>query len=321
MKLFKSILYVAGATADEDAALARAASLAGNNQARLTVIDVIAPLAPGGALPAGGPGPAELHEYRLAERRKALESRLAPYQNLDIRVEVRTGHTSIEAIRAVLRDGHDLVLKRAEDPRWIDRLFGSDDMHLLRTCPCPVWLLKPAEPANYASIVAAVDFDAFEPASITQELNRRLLDLAGSLALSDFAALHVVHAWEAPAETLLRTWSDTPDEAASNYVEGERLRHQNALDRLQDHLRGELDPKAYEYLAPRFHLVHGPAATTIPEQAARLNADLVVMGTVARTGVSGWLIGNTAETILDQLECSVLAVKPPGFTSPVKLDA
>ena len=51
----------------------------------------------------------------------------------------------------------------------------------------------------------------------------------------------------------------------------------------------------------------------------RLQADLVVMGTVARTGISGLLIGNTAEAILEQVQCSVLAVKPHGFVSPVRL--
>jgi len=37
------------------------------------------------------------------------------------------------------------------------------------------------------------------------------------------------------------------------------------------------------------------------------------MGTIARTGISGLIIGNTAEAILNQLECSVHAIKPPGF--------
>jgi universal stress protein E len=45
----------------------------------------------------------------------------------------------------------------------------------------------------------------------------------------------------------------------------------------------------------------------------------VVMGTVARTGVPGFIMGNTAETILSQIDCSVLAIKPPGFTTPVTL--
>jgi len=55
--------------------------------------------------------------------------------------------------------------------------------------------------------------------------------------------------------------------------------------------------------------------------AAELWADLVVMGTVARTGISGLIIGNTAEAILDQLTCSVLAIKPPGVKTPVKIES
>lgn len=42
--------------------------------------------------------------------------------------------------------------------------------------------------------------------------------------------------------------------------------------------------------------------------------------TVARTGVAGIIMGNTAETILNQIDCSILAIKPPGFVTPVKLE-
>jgi nucleotide-binding universal stress UspA family protein len=51
----------------------------------------------------------------------------------------------------------------------------------------------------------------------------------------------------------------------------------------------------------------------------KLQADLVIMGTVARAGIAGLLIGNTAEAVFEQVECSLLAVKPPEFVSPVKL--
>ena len=51
--------------------------------------------------------------------------------------------------------------------------------------------------------------------------------------------------------------------------------------------------------------------------AKQLAADVIVMGTVARTGVPGFIMGNTAETILNQIDCSVLAIKPPGFETPV----
>ncbi len=50
-----------------------------------------------------------------------------------------------------------------------------------------------------------------------------------------------------------------------------------------------------------------------------IQPDVVVMGTVARTGVKRLLLGNTAETVLGQLGGGVLFVKPPGFATPVSL--
>jgi nucleotide-binding universal stress UspA family protein len=52
----------------------------------------------------------------------------------------------------------------------------------------------------------------------------------------------------------------------------------------------------------------------------RAGVELVVMGTVARAGIAGFLIGNTAERVLGKLPCSVLA-KPDGFVCPVSLDS
>lgn len=68
-------------------------------------------------------------------------------------------------------------------------------------------------------------------------------------------------------------------------------------------------------IGPDLHMLKGPA----PELAGKFQVDCVVMGTVARTGLLGLFMGNTAETIPDQLECSVLAIKPPGFVTPVTL--
>ncbi|MFG0289007.1 MAG: universal stress protein, partial [Rhodopirellula sp. JB044] len=52
--------------------------------------------------------------------------------------------------------------------------------------------------------------------------------------------------------------------------------------------------------------------------ADEVEADLMVMGTVCRTGIAGVLIGNTAETVLSDINCSLLALKPEGFQSPVR---
>ena len=321
MKRFRSILYVSEASVAQDVAIARAVSLAQSNQADLTVIDVIPAITAGIGMPPGGPALSELQAARVADRHQALESLVAPYgQSSSIRLEVRVGKRFLEVIRAVLRDAHGLVIKPAENPDWVDRLFGSDDMHLLRKCPSPIWLTKPEEKPNYDCIVAAVDFDPADLESVEQGLNREILELSTALALSDLAELHLVHAWDAPEAGFVRLWADNPDAAEMNVIEGERSRHRSGMDLLSQVLRRQSGDEAYDYLSPRLHLPQGRAVKVIPALVNRLKADLVVMGTIARTGIPGFIIGNTAEAILEQLKCSVLAVKPPGFVSPVAQD-
>lgn len=319
MKQFGKILYFADASAVAGQAIARAVSLAENNQADLTVVDVVPVIPAGVGTHHGGPDPSRWQSALVSKRRDELDALLQPYrQQQDIRVEVLAGHGFIEVIRAIQRDKHDLLIKPAENPDFVARLFGSTDMHLLRKCPCPVWLTRPDDKPNYGCVLAAVDFGLDgKPDPGEQELNRQIVDIASSLAMSDFAELHVVHVWEAPGETMVRSWANNPDEAGLIYAEGERMLHDRAFTRFADQLKETLGAEAYDHLTPRFHLRRGVASRLIPEMAKQLQADLLVMGTVARTGIAGVFIGNTAENILEQVQCSVLAVKPPGFVSPI----
>ncbi len=66
------------------------------------------------------------------------------------------------------------------------------------------------------------------------------------------------------------------------------------------------------------HHLRGAADELIPTFVTDKKIDILVMGTVARTGIPGFIIGNTAENILQKLTCSLMALKPNGFISPVK---
>ena len=77
---------------------------------------------------------------------------------------------------------------------------------------------------------------------------------------------------------------------------------------------------ALDYVKPQMHLLKGNAKDEIPRLAGELQVDLIVMGTLARAGIPGFIMGNTAETILNRIDCSVLAVKPEGFVTPVMLE-
>jgi nucleotide-binding universal stress UspA family protein len=325
MKSFNSILYVVeNPAAESSAAVARAVSLARNNQARLTVLHVA-------EQPRLGPfvGSIAIEDLRSRLRQQATE-RLSDLlrsagSEPDNVVDVRFGTVFVEIIREVLRNRHDLVIKTVGEGGAHSFLFGGTDQHLLRKCPCPVWIMVGETSANYQQILAAVDFDPWgegdEENSVEDALNRQIIGLAASLAASDFAQLHVVHAWESISDSMVLVFgSKFSDEEAATHRDHEWREHQSRLDALDNRMRGQISSEAHGYLAPRFHLRKGSPRDVIPALANELKADLVVMGTVSRTGIPGLLIGNTAEVILNNLECSVLAVKPAGFVTPVTLD-
>jgi len=324
MKRFKNILFAADTERACRPAFERGVQLTENNQARLTVIDVVPRVTAGIGMPAGGPISMDLQAALTDEHRRDLESLVEPFRDrLSIRTKVLVGTPFLEIIHEVLRGGHDLVIRPPEDPGWLDRLLGSDDMHLLRKCPCPVWLVKCQAETPYRRILAAVDVeDGYPPAEldVRRAMNREILELASAMALSEFAELHIAHAWEAIGEGVLRgAFLNTPEDKVAAYVDGARQQHAAGMAALLRELEAMLGRETLDYLKPKTHLVKGWARKEIPALAKQLGADLVVMGTVARTGVAGFLIGNTAESILEQIDCSVLAIKPPGFVTPVTL--
>ena len=102
-----------------------------------------------------------------------------------------------------------------------------------------------------------------------------------------------------------------------SYLDAVQLEHQRWVDELLRKARDWIGPEVYDAVKPETHVTKGKARHIIPGLARELAIDLIVMGTVARTGVRGFIMGNTAEEILSKINCSVLAVKPPGFVTPV----
>lgn len=325
MNRFKNILCVVEPGDASRPALERAVTLAENNQASLTVVSVIESAMERIVKLNDGLISDELQAAMMSDHENPLNQLIEPYRKrIDIEFKVLKGEFFLEIIREVLSCRRDLVVKVPETCDWLDRVFGSEDMHLLRKCPCPVWLIKPEAPKSYRRILAAVDVDDDSPVAeqkTQQGLNRKILEMAGSLALSEFAELHVVHVWDAVGERLMRGSLDkTPEVKIIAYVEEVRRHQEQRLNELLREVESNLGPDAMAYLTAQKHLIKGSARKEIPALAKKIDADLVVMGTVARTGVPGFFMGNTAETILNQIDCSVLAIKPPGFKSPVTSD-
>jgi len=309
MKRFKNILYLADGIEEAGTALRRALGLAKTNNARLTVMDVIGepPSVTGQIKARFG---LDVDQLLRDQRQESLDALVRPFQEPDtlIYTRVASGVAFVEVIRAVLESGYDLVVKPARPPDGLsERLLGSTDLHLLRKCPCPVWIDRPGQSPHYARVLAAVD-----PMRGREEGCARLvMDLANSLAERESARLDVLHAWRLEGESIFRNGrARLSKEQVDQLVEEERRRHMERFEALLSRYGRGLDH-------PGVHLVKGEAAPSIRAWAERLQADVIVMGTLGRSGIPGLIIGNTAEEVLQATETSILAVKPEGFVSPV----
>jgi nucleotide-binding universal stress UspA family protein len=313
MHRFKNILLLHDRRPEHRLTIKRGVDLAWRNQARLTVVDVIDEDSWDSGDLYGSTPFRELKQLVVQERQKELERAVEPMrqQGLDIQARLLFGKPFLEIIRAVLRENHDLVMKTAQGEGALKgMLFGSTAMHLMRKCPCPVWVVKEGD-ERYDRIIAAVDPDPGDEQRNT--LIVKIMDLATSLATLEQSELLVVQAWSLYGETILRGGVGRMDQKEiDRLVREAEAAHRDRLDTLLQHY--DLHDLNY-----RVHLIKGEPGRVIPELAKKKRADLIVMGTLSRSGVAGFLIGNTAEKILHKVDCSVLAVKPDGFVTPVKM--
>ncbi len=317
MKRFKNILLVCNFDAKQHMAVERAVSLARQNEARLTVFSVVKELSADVRMAITSMLPQELLELVINDRQEKVDALAADMgqQGVDARTQVVTGTPFLEIVRQVLRDKHDLVILAAEGKGGVkERLFGSTSMHLMRKCPCPVWVVKPAKREKYKRILAAVDTTIDFPDRERESLNPLIMQLASSLARMDGSELHLVQVWSLFAEGYLEVRGQMGESSISKLRKDAKRQYTRKLDSL---LAG-VDLKGIITLR---HLPRNEDAPGAIVKLAKSNKiDLLVMGSVCRTGLAGFFIGNTAEKVLSEVDCSVLTVKPEGFVTPVTLE-
>lgn len=254
-----------------------------------------------------------LHEWATAAQLQDLEAMATELKGKGVSAVVKqsSGKAYEEIIREASKSSYDLIMKPAQsEGSKLEFLFGSTDMQLFRMAPTPMWIFKPTPAKKLSQIMVAVDLLAFDEeksalADKVLQWGKRVSDLAG-------AKLHVVHTWELPRETSLRG-RGILTRTIDDLILSLQQRHRAWLDEALE--KNSLKPKE---ITEHFH--KGDAKEILPAIARSQNIDLLVMGTVGRTGIPGFFIGNTAESVLRHVNCSVLAIKPDGFRTPVKID-
>ena len=231
-------------------------------------------------------------------------------EEIIVNTHVETGYPAHEAIlRQVRLTKADLLIIEARKHNLFARLLLTQtDFELIRRCPVPLLIVKRAAAWRRPRVLAALDpFHANDKPSA--------LDDAIAAAADEFAALtggtvHAAHVYR-PILQLTPGMEMVPGFVAAVAAQDKAY-------------KAEVRSRFYEALGrhgipkKRGHLRCGEPTIELPKFARSLRAGLVVMGAMSRSALKRIFIGNTAEQVLDSLQCDVLIVKPPNRREPTR---
>jgi universal stress protein E len=244
---------------------------------------------------AGKPAQAEAKRRIIEAHGQQLEQLVAAKQPQGLQVSCKSvWEKEIRnwVVRECTRREYRLVVKTGHRSETF--VYSSTDWHLLRECPAPLMIVCDRQWRKTRPLLATLDLSS--RSRVKQALNRQVIETAKAYATAMDCELHLIHAIHiSPVLTEL----DLVDE--HSHAEGIK----QSLAPLVEKLCAE-----YELSPKQFRLKRGPVDKVIASEAARLRAQLVVMGTVGRRGVKARLLGNTAEQVLSRLRTDVLAIKP-----------
>lgn len=204
----------------------------------------------------------------------------------------------------VLDNNYDLIVKGTNQHDTLTSvIFTPTDWHILRKSPVPVLLVKEHAWQDNEQIIAALNIGSQDAEHIS--LNQKITDSAIYFAELLKGQVHLVN-----------SFPGTPVNIAIEIPEFNPQDYNKAIE--QHHKKAMAEHAEKHHLAPEnSHVKEGLPEEVIQQVAASIDAELVIIGTVGRTGISATLIGNTAEHVIDVLNCDVLAIKPNGFKCPL----
>lgn len=294
MRFFKHIIVGTDLTPGAEWSIQQAIALAEHHTARLSILHSIdtqmsqyrsmLPLSP-----------SDLEEMLRQETKRKILKMYAdsPKQKqIDFSAHARMGKPYKELIRYAEAEGGDLILIGPRNPSLLKRIFlGSTAGQLLRNSPLPTLLMHPEKNVSFKRILAPVD---------CSESSRQALQKAAALARHEGAELHILNVLE---ETPITSLSGLlPIAEVSGFHALYKQDNQETMERFlaQCPELSQVDCKQ--------HFKEGLADQEIQACAQEVHADLIVMGTAGRTGVSGIVVGNTAERVARSLNCSMLTL-------------
>ncbi len=249
----------------------------------------------------------------ISNHSRHLEELAEPLRAQGVVVTTSAGwdHPLYEGIvRHAVASGADLVIKDTHHHSAVARaLLTNTDWNLIRTCPVPLWLVKPVDVADHPVFVAAIDpmNEHDKPAALDDEILQTSKFIADKVG----GYVHAFHSYD-PRIAVATATANAYIPVSLPFDEIEQQMHEDHQKRFHEitSFHGIEDDKS--------HLVAGLTHEELPIVADELKATAVVMGAVSRNRWKRLFIGATAERTLEHLSCDLLIIKPDWFQTPVE---
>lgn len=299
MATYQDVLVVLDPSTEQQKALARALELAEHSACKLTAFLSIYDFSYEMTTMLSGEERESMRQAVITDREIWIQELLQQARNKGIACSVKVvwHNRPFEAIvQTVTEHGYDLVIKGTHDHDVLkSMIFTPTDWHILRKCPCPVLLVKEHAWPEQGNILAAVN--AGSEKAHHKALNQLIIRQAKAMAAMLNAKVHLVNAYPG---TPIHVAIEIPEFNPVEYNDSMRHHHVDAANALA----GQFD-----ITSDAVHVLEGMPEDVIPRVAKELDAEMVLIGTIGRTGLSAAIIGNTAEHVIDRLDCDVLALK------------
>lgn len=201
----------------------------------------------------------------------------------------RTGRAASEIVIFGREQGAHLLVVGEHGEDWLgDQVIGGTALKVLKRADFPVMLVRRPVSATFSKILVATDF--------SDNANRAA---QCSLRWFPHAYQQFVHAYFVAFEGRMRL-------AGASDKDIERYRDQE-MARAERNIQAQINALEAESAVDKL-LIRGAPAPVIIEQAARLEADLVVIGKHGGTVLDELLLGSVTLNVLYHADCNVLLV-------------
>jgi len=294
----KSILVTTDFSDHANNAVRRAALLAAQHTARMTLLHVVDPSALKGPRAWFSSMTGLDHKVAVAQATLGrLAAEVAGRHDLIATQAVLVGRP-LEQVCRLAEEADLLVIgsKRPDPLRSL--LLGTPTEQLLRLVRRPMLVVKQSALDRYERVLVAVDIDRDSESM-----------LHGMGGLANGASLHVFHALSTRRTERMRA-SDVPADVIREVWDGER---QRGIVRLRSTLA------SIGLTGAQASVEHGDPRLLILERQRAIAADLIVLGQDGQSALCSFLLGGVPRHVLPRAPCDVLVMPKVGRRDRVRM--